>query len=71
MVLYYLTFLQPYYDYYSGRDLYYLIPKKEMTERELIYYAICIKKNKYKYSYGRQANKTLRDLLVPAEVPEI
>ncbi len=63
------TFLQP-YEYYSGRDLYYLTPKREMTERELIYYAICIKKNKYKYSYGRQANKTLRDLLIPAIVPD-
>lgn len=63
------TFLQP-YDYYSGRDLYYLIPKREMTERELVYYAICIKRNKYKYSYGRQANKTLRDLLIPAYVPD-
>ena len=63
------TFLQP-YAYYSGRDLYYLIPKKEMTERELIYYAICIKKNKYKYSYGRQANKTRRELLIPLNVPE-
>ena len=63
------AFLQP-YDYYSGRDLYYLIPKRKMTERELIYYAICIKKNKYKYSYGRQANKTLRDLLIPTEIPE-
>ncbi|MFZ1626451.1 MAG: restriction endonuclease subunit S [Candidatus Moraniibacteriota bacterium] len=63
------TFLQP-YEYYSGRDLYYLIPKRKMSERELIYYAICIKKNKFRYSYGRQANRTLRDLLVPVEVPE-
>lgn len=63
------TFLQP-YEYYSGRDLYYLVPKKQMTERELIYYSICIKKNKYKYSYGRQANKTLKDLLIPTKVPE-
>ncbi|OGI64256.1 hypothetical protein A2642_00885 [Candidatus Nomurabacteria bacterium RIFCSPHIGHO2_01_FULL_39_10] len=63
------TFLQP-YNYYSGRDLYYLIPKKEMSERELIYYAICITRNKYKYSYGRQANRTLRDLLIPAKIPE-
>jgi len=63
------TFLQP-YEYYSGRDLYYLIPKKQMTERELIYYSICIKKNKYKYSYGRQANKTLKNILVPESIPD-
>jgi len=62
------TFLQP-FDYYSGRDLYFLTPKKEMAERELIFYALCIKKNKYKYNYGRQANKTLKDLMVPLDVP--
>jgi hypothetical protein len=63
------TFLQP-HEYYSGRDLYFLTPKQNMSERELIYYAICIKKNKYKYNYGRQANKTLKDLLVPENIPE-
>jgi hypothetical protein len=63
------TFLQP-YEYYSGRDLFYLTPKRKMSERELIYYSICIKRNKYRYSYNRQANKTLKDLLIPVEVPE-
>ena len=63
------TFLQP-YEYYSGRDLYYLTPKREMSERELIFYALCIRKNKYRFNYGRQANRTLRELMVPAHVPE-
>lgn len=63
------TFLQP-YEYYSGRDLFYLVPKRKMSERELIYYSICIHKNKYRYSYNRQANRTLRDILIPAEVPQ-
>lgn len=63
------TFLQP-YEYYSGRDLFYLTPKRKMSEREMIYYSICIKRNKYRYSYNRQANKTLRDLFIPTEVPE-
>lgn len=63
------TFLQP-YEYYSGRDLFYLIPKRKMSERKMIYYSICIKRNKYRYSYNRQANKTLRDLLIPEKVPD-
>lgn len=63
------TFLQP-YEYYSGRDLFYLTPKRKMSEREMIYYSICIKRNKYRYSYNRQANKTLRDLFIPAKVPD-
>lgn len=62
------TFLQP-YEYYSGRDLFYLTPKRRMDEREMIYYSICIRRNKYRYSYNRQANKTLRDLFIPEKVP--
>lgn len=55
--------------YYSGRDIYVLIPKKEMSELEMLFYAFCLTKNKYRYSYGRQANKTLKDILVPKEMP--
>lgn len=53
-------------EYYSGRDLYYLKPIVELTKKQMHYYCMCLKANKYKYSYGRQANKTLNDLLVPS-----
>lgn len=56
-------------EYYSGRDLYYLVPKRKMSKEEMIFYALCIKANKYKYNYGRQANKTLKDILIPTEMP--
>lgn len=56
-------------EYYSGRDLYYLIPKRKMSKEEMIFYALCIKTNKYKYNYGRAANKTLKDILLPAKIP--
>lgn len=59
------TFLQL-EPFYSGRDLYFLKPKVKMTVDEMLYYATCIRANQYKYSYGRQANKTLRDLKIPA-----
>ncbi len=62
------TFYQP-KPYYSGRDLYVLIPKRKMSVPEMLFYAKCISANKYRYSYGRQANKTLRDLLIPKEIP--
>ncbi|MBE8221438.1 MAG: hypothetical protein HAW60_01780, partial [Bdellovibrionales bacterium] len=52
-------------EYYSGRDLYYLKPIMKLTKRQMHYYCMCLSANKYKYSYGRQANKTLNDLLVP------
>lgn len=59
------TFLQT-EPFYSGFHLFVLEPKVPMAMDELLYYATCIKANQYKYSYGRQANKTLRDLLIPA-----
>jgi len=57
-------------EYYSGRDLYYLLPKRKMSKEEMIFYAFCIRANKYKYNYGRAANKTLKDILLPAEMPD-
>mgnify|MGYP000182668441 CR=1 FL=1 len=59
------TFLQT-EDYYSGRDLYYLTAKQPLTDAQKLYYAACIRANRYRYSYGRQANRTLKDLMVPA-----
>lgn len=59
------SFLQP-EPFYSGRDLYYLKPKVDLSDQEKIYYCVCLRANKYKYSYGRQANKTLKDIKIPA-----
>lgn len=56
--------------YYSGRDLYVLTPKKETTLIEMLFYAKCISVNQYKYGYGRQANRTLQDILIPVEIPQ-
>jgi len=56
--------------YYSGRDLYILTPKNEMTLQEKLYYCMCIKANAYRYNYGRQANKTLRDIELPGTIPQ-
>ena len=63
------TFLQM-EPYYSGRDLYILTPKREMSLNEKLYYCMCIQSNAYKYSYGRQANKTLKDIVIPDVVPK-
>lgn len=59
------TFLQA-EPYYSGRDLFYLTALLPMTDSEKLYYCACIRSNRYRYNYGRQANKTLKDLLIPA-----
>lgn len=52
--------------YYSGRDLFSLTPKAPMTLRQKLYYCACITANRYRFSYGRQANRTLRSLPLPA-----
>ncbi|MGA2352827.1 MAG: restriction endonuclease subunit S [Terracidiphilus sp.] len=59
------TFVQP-EPFYSGRDLYYLIPPDDMTLEEKLYYCMVIHTNRYKFNYGRQANRTLKDIKVPA-----
>lgn len=52
-------------DYYSGRDLYVLTPKIELTLEQKLFYAMCITKNAYRYSYGRAANKTFPNIEIP------
>lgn len=59
------------YEYYSGRDVYVAEPKEPMTKEEMLFYAYVIEQNKFRYNYGRGANRTFRDIVVPArnEVP--
>lgn len=58
--------------YYSGRDLYYLTAKTNLSDQEKLYYCACLRANKYRYNYGRQANRTLKDILIPSpnEIPK-
>lgn len=58
--------------YYSGRDLFFLKPRYEMSDAIKLFYCLCLRRNKFRYSYGRQANVTLKDLQIPIleEIPE-
>ena len=60
------------YEYYSGRDIYVAKPKINLTKEEMLYYCYVIELNKYRYNYGRGANKTFRSILVPSkdEIPK-
>jgi hypothetical protein len=60
------TFLQP-YKFYTGYHISCLNEKEKLTKQEKLYYCSCIRNNKYKYNYGRQANRTLKDLLIPSK----
>ncbi len=57
-------------DFYTGQNIKVLEPKEDMTYRQKIFYCLCIKRNAYRYSaFGREANITFDDLLVPNDVP--
>lgn len=55
------TFLQI-RPFYSGRDLYLLIPKHEISNYAKLFIVTVLQAEKYRFNYGRQANKTLPDL---------
>lgn len=57
--------------YYSSYHLFTLRPKIALTDRQMLFYCMCLRANRYKYSYGRQANKTLATLKIPSveEIP--
>lgn len=63
------TFLQP-EPFVCGRDVAILRAIKPMTDAEKLYWGRCIWHNRFKYSYGRQANRTLAALEVPDVAPD-
>lgn len=64
------TFLQE-IPFYSGRDMAHLEPRDVMSRQQLLFYCTCLLANRYRFSYGRQANRTLKHILVPdiSEIP--
>ncbi|MBR1821964.1 MAG: restriction endonuclease subunit S [Clostridia bacterium] len=55
--------------FYTAFHIMVLEPKRQMTFNEKLYYCMCIQGNRYRYSYGRQANRTLKDIDIPDAVP--
>jgi len=48
--------------FYTAFHIMVLEPKRDMTFQEKLFYCMCIQNNAYRYSYGRQANKTLKNI---------
>lgn len=55
--------------FYTAFHIVVLEPKRSMSFNEKLFYCMCIQNNAYRYSYGRQANKTLKDIDLPEKVP--
>lgn len=59
------TFIQP-EPFVCGRDVMILSPHDSaMSDAEKLWWARCIWENRYRYSYGRQANRSLGGLVLP------
>jgi len=55
--------------FYTAFHIMVLEPKKKMSLQEKLFYCMCIKANAYRFNYGRQANKTLKDIELPNVIP--
>jgi Type I restriction modification DNA specificity domain len=51
--------------FYTGFHVACLRPLDKLSAGQLLYYCTAIRANRFRYSYGRQANKTLKNLLLP------
>jgi hypothetical protein len=62
------TYVQP-EPWYCGRDVAVLTAKSPMSLSQKLFYAVAIRWNRFRFNYGRQANRTLGSLRLPP-VPE-
>lgn len=51
--------------FYTGRDVAILTPKSAMSLEEKLFYCCAIKVHKFRFGFGRQANRTLPSLRIP------
>ncbi len=59
--------------FYTDQNVAVLKAKQKLSKEEKLYYCMCITANRYRYgAFGREANRTLKDLLLPTidEVPD-
>jgi hypothetical protein len=56
--------------FYTAQNVVVLTPRGEISFAEKVYLCICIRHNRWLYSaFGREANRTVRDIRVPYPVP--
>lgn len=58
-------------DFYIAHQTAVLYPKTKLTDAQFLYYCMCLNANKYKFSFGRQADRTLKEIIIPSisEIP--
>ena len=63
------AFVQP-RSFYTTYHVAILTPKKAMSIQEKLWWCLCIRANRFRFNFGRQANRTVGSLLLPDEIPE-
>jgi len=59
------------FEFIPNSDVSVLIPKREMTIQEKVYYARCITMNRYKFSYGRKPKgERLKAIILPDTISD-
>ncbi len=59
-------------EFYTGQNVAVLNSIVDMSDQDKLFYCLCIEKNRFRYgAFGREANRTLKDILVPdiLEIP--
>lgn len=59
------TFIQE-RPYYTAYHVACLRPLRPFSTAQLLYYCECVSRNRYRYGWGRQANRTVRDITIPS-----
>jgi hypothetical protein len=63
------SFIQA-HPYYTASHMAILTPKDPaMTFAEKLWWAQCIRVNRYRFGFGRKADRTIQDLILPDTVP--
>jgi hypothetical protein len=62
------SFVQP-RPFYTTYHVAVLTPKAPMTLQEKLWWCLCIRANRFRFHFGRQANRTISSLTLPDEVP--
>lgn len=62
------AFVQP-EDFYVAHQIAVLTPLEPMTLIKKLFYCLCIRHNAYRYNYGRQADRTLKNVELLDEIP--
>lgn len=58
-------------DFVPNSNVTVLLPKREMTLKEKLFYAMCITHNRFKFSYGRKPKgQKLAEILLPSTITE-